>query len=130
MAEAMQWKTVYMTTTAPVDEAGNFYTPALVPANLLNLPANVTELAPTEAQIAAGKALKFDWSNQVYVESGEDPLMRQLAAVNLQLAKQTQASNAQMATLALQLAKATAADDKPAAPVTDDGTAATQPKEA
>lgn len=130
MAEAQQFETVYVTATAPVDKAGNFYTPALIPQGVDPLPANVTRVAPTADQIAAGKALKFDWASQAYVESGEDPINKALATLGVKVASST-ASNAQMiAALGKQLAAvaaATKADDQPAAAPTTDNE---QPKEA
>ena len=124
MTDAQPMKTMYQTTTVPVDDAGNEYFPVLVPTNVKSCPVTMTEVAPTQEQLAAGKALKFDWASQQYVESGEDPLQRQLAAVSLKLAEQTTSANQQIAALGLKLATATAALNKATAAPADGSTTA------
>lgn len=122
--EFPKWVPVYITSTTPADEAGNFYVPSLVPAGA-KLPVMVTDVAPTVEQLAAGKPLKFDWLNLVWVESGEDPATRQIAILAKQLAQAkadaatkevasaeaAKASKAQIAALALKLATATKAQE-------------------
>ena len=56
MVEIEKWKQVYMTTNVP-DNNGNYYYPALVPANaVVQLP--ITEIAPDPA--LGDRGLKFD----------------------------------------------------------------------
>ncbi|WDF83648.1 hypothetical protein PQ472_05270 [Lacticaseibacillus pabuli] len=119
MTEVEKWAPVYITTTTPADEAGNFYIPALIPANVTALPARVTDVAPTDDQLAANKPLEFDWLTKTWGPSGEDPVIKQMAALASSYATQTLATKQQLAGIGLQLAKALSAEDKPA----DDTTA-------
>lgn len=75
MVEIEKWKQVYMTTNVP-DNNGNYYYPALVPANaVVQLP--ITEIAPDPA--LGDRGLKFDWSTNTWNTSDEDPTNKRLA---------------------------------------------------
>lgn len=75
MVEIEKWKQVYMTTNVP-DNNGNYYYPALVPANaVVQLP--ITEIAPDPA--LGNRGLKFDWGNNTWNTSDEDPTNKRLA---------------------------------------------------
>ena len=124
MTEPEKWTPVYITTNTPADEAGNFYIPTLIPANITKLPAFVTDVAPTDDQVAAGKPLQFDWLTKTWSVSGEDPVIKQVAALAGSFASQTLATKQQLAGIGLQLAKALSADNKSA---DDSGAAPTTP---
>ena len=75
MVEIEKWKQVYMTTNVP-DNNGNYYYPALVPANaVVQLP--ITEIAPDPA--LGDRGLKFDWGTNTWNTSDEDPTNKRLA---------------------------------------------------
>ena len=75
MVEIEKWKQVYMTTNVP-DNNGNYYYPALVPANaVVQLP--ITEIAPDPA--LGNRGLKFDWGTNTWNTSDEDPTNKRLA---------------------------------------------------
>ena len=75
MVEIEKWKQVYMTTNVP-DNNGNYYYPALVPANaVVQLP--ITEVAPDPA--LGDRGLKFDWGTNTWNTSDEDPTNKRLA---------------------------------------------------
>lgn len=75
MVEIEKWKQVYMTTNVP-DSNGNYYYPALVPANaVVQLP--ITEIAPDMA--LGDRGLKFDWGTNTWNTSDEDPTNKRLA---------------------------------------------------
>lgn len=75
MVEIAKWKQVYMTTSVPVDDSGNYYYPALVPANaVVQLP--LTEVVPDPA--LGGRGLKFDWGTNTWNTSDEDPTNKKL----------------------------------------------------
>lgn len=76
MVEIQKWKQVYMTTNVPVDAGGNYYYPALVPANAsIQLP--VTDIAPDPA--LGDRGLKFDWATNTWNTSEEDPTNKKIA---------------------------------------------------
>jgi hypothetical protein len=134
MTETAQWAPAYILTTAPADDAGNFYIPSLVPAGDYPLPAGVIRQGPTAEQLAAGKPLKYDYMTSLYVESGEDPTSRMVATLGKQLAQskvdaatQQKTDDERIAALGKQLAVALAASktttpaaDSTTAPATDD----------
>lgn len=75
MVEIAKWKQVYMTTNVPADDSGNYYYPALVPANaVVQLP--LTEVVPDPA--LGGRGLKFDWGTNTWNTSDEDPTNKKL----------------------------------------------------
>ena len=75
MVEIAKWKQVYMTTSVPADDSGNYYYPALVPANaVVQLP--LTEVVPDPA--LGGRGLKFDWGTNTWNTSDEDPTNKKL----------------------------------------------------
>lgn len=75
MVEIEKWKQVYMTTNVP-DSNGNYYYPALVPANaVVQLP--ITEVAPDPA--LGDRGLKFNWGTNTWNTSDEDPTNKRLA---------------------------------------------------
>ena len=75
MVEIAKWKQVYMTTSVPVDDSGNYYYPALVPANAeVQLP--LTEVVPDP--VLGGRGLKFDWGTNTWNTSDEDPTNKKL----------------------------------------------------
>ena len=75
MVEIEKWKQVYMTTNVP-DNNGNYYYPALVPANaVVQLP--ITEIAPDPT--LGNRGLKFDWGTNTWNTSDEDPTNKRLA---------------------------------------------------
>lgn len=75
MVEIEKWKQVYMTTNIP-DNNGNYYYPALVPANaVVQLP--LTEISPDPA--LGDRGLKFDWGTNTWNTSDEDPTNKRLA---------------------------------------------------
>ena len=76
MVEIQKWKQVYMTTNVPVDDGGNYYYPALVPANaIMQLP--VTDIAPDPA--LGDRGLKFDWATNTWNTSEDDPTNNKIA---------------------------------------------------
>lgn len=76
MVEIQKWKQVYMTTNVPADAGGNYYYPALVPANAtIQLP--VTDIAPDPA--LGDRGLKFDWATNTWNTSEEDPTNKKIA---------------------------------------------------
>jgi hypothetical protein len=76
MVEIQKWKQVYMTTNVPVDAGGNYYYPALVPANAtIQLP--VTDIAPDPA--LGDRGLKFDWATNTWNTSEDDPTNKKIA---------------------------------------------------
>lgn len=75
MVEIAKWKQVYMTTSVPADDSGNYYYPALVPANaVVQLP--LTEVVPDPA--LGGRGLKFDWGTNTWNTSDDDPTNKKL----------------------------------------------------
>lgn len=75
MVEIEKWKQVYMTTNVP-DNNGNYYYPALVPANaVVQLP--ITEIAPDPA--LGDRGLKFNWATNTWNTSEEDPTNKKIA---------------------------------------------------
>lgn len=76
MVEIQKWKQVYMTTNVPADDGGNYYYPALVPANaIMQLP--VTDIAPDPA--LGDRGLKFDWATNTWDTSEDDPTNNKIA---------------------------------------------------
>ena len=76
MVEIQKWKQVYMTTNVPADAGGNYYYPALVPANAtIQLP--VTDIAPDPA--LGDRGLKFDWATNTWNTSEDDPTNKKIA---------------------------------------------------
>ena len=76
MVEIQRWKQVYMTTNVPADDGGNYYYPALVPANAtVQLP--VTDIAPDPA--LGDRGLKFDWATNTWNTSENDPTNQKIA---------------------------------------------------
>ena len=76
MVEIQKWKQVYITTNVPADDSGNYYYPALVPANAtMQLP--VTDIAPDPA--LGDRGLKFDWATNTWNTSEDDPTNKKIA---------------------------------------------------
>ncbi|WP_155286030.1 hypothetical protein [Lacticaseibacillus zhaodongensis] len=125
MTDAQPMKTMYQISTAPVDDAGNFYFPVLVPTNVKDYPVTFTDVAPTQEQLAAGKALKFNWATQTYVPSGADPIVLQMAQLAKSFATQTAATKQQLASIGLAVAKSLKPADEAQKPDASDATTTT-----
>ncbi len=75
MAEMKHWKQVYVTTDSPVDDAGNYYYMAMVPEGTkVYLP--ITDQAPDQA--LGNRGLKYNWSNNTWEVSDQDPLIQEV----------------------------------------------------
>lgn len=82
MAEMKHWKQVYVTTDSPVDDAGNYYYMAMVPEGTkVYLP--ITDQAPDEA--LGNRGLKYNWSNNTWEVSDQDPVVNELNALKGQV---------------------------------------------
>ena len=71
----MKFVQAYVTTNYPVDEGGNYYYVAYVPEDApVQLP--VTKVAPDPE--LGDKGLKFDWTNNRWQTSEQDPTLKLL----------------------------------------------------
>lgn len=72
----------YMTTNYPVDQGGNYYYPIMIPDGAqVQLP--ITNVVPDPG--LGDKGLKFDWQQQKWITSDQDPTLRLIEQMQGQL---------------------------------------------